>query len=81
MRDHTELRAFELADEVAVLLYRVTARFPKEELYGLTSQMRRAAISIPSNPSEASNTRWGGESKRWTSRRAMGVSSIQRIVC
>ena len=49
MRDHTELRAFELADEVAVLLYRVTARFPKEELYGLTSQMRRAAISIPSN--------------------------------
>jgi four helix bundle protein len=49
MRDHTELRAFELADEVAVLLYRVTARFPKEELYGLTSQMRRAAVSIPSN--------------------------------
>ena len=49
MRDHTELRAFELADEVAVLLYRVPARFPREELYGLTSQMRRAAISIPSN--------------------------------
>ncbi|MCL0078745.1 four helix bundle protein [Dehalococcoidia bacterium] len=49
MRDHTKLRAFELADEVAVLVYRVTARFPKEELYGLTCQMRRAAISIPSN--------------------------------
>jgi len=49
MRDHTKLRAFELADEVAVLVYRVTARFPREELYGLTSQMRRAAISIPSN--------------------------------
>ena len=49
MRDHTEPRAFELADEFAVLLYRVTAKFPKEELYGLTSQMRRAAISIPSN--------------------------------
>ncbi len=49
MRDHTKLRAFDLADEVAVLVYRVTARFPREELYGLTSQMRRAAISIPSN--------------------------------
>ena len=49
MRDHTKLRAFELADEVAVLVYRLTAKFPKEELYGLTSQMRRAAISIPSN--------------------------------
>ena len=49
MRDHTKLRAFELADEVAVLVYRMTARFPREELYGLTSQMRRAAVSVPSN--------------------------------
>ncbi|MBE9574458.1 MAG: four helix bundle protein [Proteobacteria bacterium] len=49
MRDHTKLRAFELADEAAVLVYRVTVKFPREELYGLTSQMRRAAVSIPSN--------------------------------
>jgi four helix bundle protein len=49
MRDHTKLRAFELADELPVVVYRVTAGFPKEELYGLTSQMRRAAISVPSN--------------------------------
>ena len=49
MRDHTKLRAFELADEVALLVYKVTAGFPKEELYGLTSQMRRAAVSVPSN--------------------------------
>ena len=49
MRDHPKLRAFELADEVAVLVYRVTAGFPREELYGLTSQMRRAAVSVPSN--------------------------------
>ncbi len=49
MRDHTKLRAFELADEVAVLIYSVTAKFPKEEMYGLTSQIRRAAISVPSN--------------------------------
>ena len=49
MRDHTKLRAFELADELAFLDYQVTAGFPKEELYGLTSQMRRAAVSVPSN--------------------------------
>ena len=49
MRDHTKLRAFELADEVAVLVYRMTAGFPSEELYSLTSQMQRAAVSVPSN--------------------------------
>ena len=46
MRDHTKLRAFELADEV-LLIYRATMEFPKEEIYGLTSQMRRSAISVP----------------------------------
>ncbi len=49
MRDHKKLKAFELADEIALLIYKITAGFPKEELYGLTSQMRRAAVSVPSN--------------------------------
>lgn len=49
MRDHNKLRAFELADELAVLVYKVTAAFSREELYGLTSQIRRGAVSVPSN--------------------------------
>ncbi len=49
MRDHTKLRAFELADAVVLETYRTTKNFPKDELYGLTSQMRRAAVSVPSN--------------------------------
>ena len=49
MRDHTKLRAFELADELAIMTYRMTRNFPKEEVYGLTSQMRRAAVSVPTN--------------------------------
>jgi four helix bundle protein len=49
MRDHTKLKAFTMADEVVVSAYQVTAGFPKEELYGLTSQIRRAAVSVPSN--------------------------------
>lgn len=49
MRDHTKLRAFELADDIALRIYLVTRGFPKEEIYGLTSQMTRGAVSVPSN--------------------------------
>jgi four helix bundle protein len=49
MRDHMKLHAFTLADDVAVSIYMITAGFPREELYGLTSQMRRSAVSVPSN--------------------------------
>jgi four helix bundle protein len=49
MRDHSKLRAFELADQLALVIYRHTAGFPREEFFGLTSQMRRAAVSIASN--------------------------------
>ena len=49
MRDHTKLRAFELADALAVAVYEATTGFPREEQFGLTSQLRRAAVSAASN--------------------------------
>jgi four helix bundle protein len=49
-----ELRVWNKAMELAVRIYSVTAEFPKAETYGLTSQMRRAAVSIASNIAEGS---------------------------
>jgi four helix bundle protein len=49
VRDHRRLRAFKLADELVLAIYEVTRRFPRDEQFSLTSQLRRAAISIASN--------------------------------
>jgi len=54
MRDYTKIEAWRLADDLTVTIYESTRLFPKEELYGLTSQMRRSASSVPANIVEGS---------------------------
>ena len=52
MNSYKELIVYQKAVELSVLIYEITGKFPKSELYGLTSQIRRCAISIPSNIAE-----------------------------
>jgi four helix bundle protein len=60
MRDYTKIEAWRLADDFTVAVYEKTKSFPREELYGLTSQLRRACYSVPANIVEGSSR----ESKR-----------------
>ena len=65
MRDHNKLRAFELADNIAIQIYKLTKKYPKDELYGLISQMRRSAVSVPSNIVEGCARQSQGEYLRF----------------
>jgi len=49
---YKDLRAWKQSVDLALEIYRETQTFPKNELYGLTSQLRRAAVSVPSNIAE-----------------------------
>ena len=52
VRSYADLKVWQKGIELVKKVYRITRDFPKEEMYGLTNQMRRAAISIPSNIAE-----------------------------
>jgi four helix bundle protein len=54
MRDYTKIDAWKLADDLTVAIYLQTRGFPREELYGLTSQLRRSAVSTAANIVEGS---------------------------
>jgi len=51
-QDFKELAVWQRAIELTVCIYKLTATFPKDELYGLSSQMRRASVSVASNVAE-----------------------------
>jgi len=52
MKDFRKLKVWEKAHLLTLKIYKVTKGYPKEELYGLTSQIRRACVSIPTNIAE-----------------------------
>lgn len=62
-----DLKVWNKAMEITEKVYRLSANFPREERYGLTSQIRRCAVSVPSNIAEGAGRNTNGEFKNFRS--------------
>jgi four helix bundle protein len=65
VKDFKELKVWQKAYSLALDIYQATRSFPREEIYGLTSQMRRAAVSVGANIAEGCGRRSDGEFARF----------------
>ena len=74
MKDFRELKVWEKGHHLALAIYRVTVKFPRDKLYGLTSQIRRACVSIPANIAEGCGRNSDAELARFL-QIAMGSAS------
>src|SRR5690606_35660521 len=61
MKTHKDLEVWKKSIELVTEIYQVTKNFPKEEIYGLTSQIRRSAVSVPSNIAEGAARQFNKE--------------------
>ncbi len=65
IKDYKDLKIWQLGREIVKDVYLVSKKFPKEELYGLTAQIRRSAVSIPSNIAEGFARNYNKEYKHF----------------
>lgn len=70
MHNFQELKVWQKSMDIAESVYHLSSKFPKEEKFGLTSQIRRCAVSIPSNISEGAGRNTNGEFKNF-----LGISN------
>ena len=77
MRDFKQLKVWEKAHNLVLEIYRTTHRFPAEERFGLTSQLRRAAASVPSNIAEGCGRGGERELSRFVSIAAGSASEVE----
>ncbi len=81
-KSYTELLVWQKTMALVVDIYQVTQCFPKEKLYGLTSQIRRAAVSVPSNLAEGQSRYSNKEFRRFigNARGSLSELETQRII-
>jgi four helix bundle protein len=77
MKDFRKIVAWQKAHQMVLAVYRATATFPKAELYGLTSQLRRASTSVPANIAEGCGRRGEAELARFCDISLGSASEVQ----
>lgn len=77
IRKYQNLKVWEKATELALEVYAAIRQFPKEEIYGMTSQIRRAAVSIPSNIAESSERKSDKEFIRFLRIAASSIAEME----
>jgi len=80
MRDYRNLKVWQKAHELTLAVYVITKPFPKEETYGLTGQIRRAAASIPTNIAEGAGRTSDAELNRFLEIAAGSASEVEYLL-
>ena len=80
IQSYRDLDAWQLAMDIVVATYRMSRRFPPEERFGLTAQIRRAAVSIPSNIAEGHYRIGAGEFRHGVSMARGSVAEVETQV-
>jgi four helix bundle protein len=77
MKDFRNLQVWQKAHQLTLLIYDVTRRFPREEVYGLTSQIRRCSASVAANIAEGCGKRGNAEFQRFLNISAGSASELE----
>jgi len=80
MKTHKELNVWKDSIDLVVEVYRITKLFPKEELYGIVSQIRRSAVSVPANISEGSARNYSKEFIRFLRIAQASLSELETLI-
>jgi four helix bundle protein len=80
MKTHKDLDVWKDSIDLVVKIYQITKGFPREELYGLTSQLRRAVVSVPANISEGSARNYSNEFIRFLRIAQASLSEFETLL-